>query len=66
MAMTQTLPLSARLYALRDDVAHRYAQYRAYRRTLNELKSLSTRELADLGLNPSMLRGIAREAADKI
>lgn len=41
----------------------KYAQYRVYRETLNELNALSGRELADLGLNRSMLKRIALEAA---
>lgn len=34
-----------------------------YRRTLNELSALSSRDLADLGVNRSMLRSIAHQAA---
>ncbi|MBE1282688.1 MAG: DUF1127 domain-containing protein [Rhodobacteraceae bacterium] len=41
----------------------RFARYRLYRRTLNELTSLNNRELADLGLNRSMLTRIAYQAA---
>ena len=41
----------------------RCAQYRVYRKTLSELGELSNRELADLGLNRSMLKRIALEAA---
>lgn len=36
-----------------------------YRTTLHELQTLSDRELADLGMNRSMLRGIAWQAAVK-
>lgn len=50
----------ARLFAaLREGLARR----RVYRQTLGELKSLSERELADLGLHRSMLTRIALEAA---
>ncbi|MCG7625264.1 DUF1127 domain-containing protein [Epibacterium sp. Ofav1-8] len=45
--------------ALREKVA----QYRVYRQTLTELNALSGRELADLGLNRSMLKRVALEAA---
>lgn len=38
---------------------------RAYRTTVRELSSLSTRELADLGLSRSMIRSVALEALDK-
>lgn len=41
----------------------RFQQYRVYRNTLNELRTLSDRELADLGLHRSMLRRIAYQAA---
>ena len=40
----------------------RVARYRAYRTTLNELKSLSARDLSDLGMNPSNIRSVAYEA----
>ncbi|SPF78288.1 DUF1127 domain-containing protein [Pseudoprimorskyibacter insulae] len=41
----------------------RFEKRRVYRTTLNELSSLSTRELADLGLHRSMLRRVAWQAA---
>ncbi|PQO22204.1 hypothetical protein C2I36_14305 [Rhodobacteraceae bacterium WD3A24] len=41
----------------------RIARYRDYRRTLNELRALSTRDLADLGLEPDAIKRIARQAA---
>lgn len=37
---------------------------RIYRRTLFELQSLTDRDLADLGLSRSMLRGVAKAAAE--
>ncbi|MGY9011961.1 MAG: DUF1127 domain-containing protein [Rhodobacterales bacterium] len=37
-----------------------------YRRTIQELSSLSTRELSDLGIHRSMIRQIALEASDKV
>ncbi|MEJ6389109.1 DUF1127 domain-containing protein [Gymnodinialimonas ulvae] len=52
-----------RFAALRVDAIEAYNNWRVYRTTLNELNSLSTRELADLGINPSMVRRIALEAA---
>ena len=39
----------------------RFAQYRVYRKTLSELGELSNRELADLGLSRSGIRGKAIE-----
>jgi uncharacterized protein YjiS (DUF1127 family) len=51
--------LAARFAQIKDAAAKR----KVYNKTLNELQSLSMRELADLGLNPSMLRRVAHEAA---
>lgn len=50
---------AALFHALRD----RISAYRSYRRTLNELSRLTSRELADLGLNRSMLKSVALGAA---
>jgi len=44
-------------------LAHRVAQYRLYRKTVKELNTLSWRELDDLGLNRSMVKRAALEAA---
>ncbi|WP_368184194.1 DUF1127 domain-containing protein [Aestuariibius sp. HNIBRBA575] len=41
----------------------RYAAYQVYRSTVNELESLSTRELNDLGISRSGIKAIAMEAA---
>ncbi|HRO10291.1 DUF1127 domain-containing protein [Amaricoccus sp.] len=38
------------------------ADYRLYRRTLDELEALSDRELADLGLSRLQIRDIAHES----
>ena len=46
-----------------DGIAHRFARYRTYRETLNELDQLSDRELTDLGLERARFREIARNAA---
>lgn len=40
------------------------ARRRLYNETYNELQTLSNRELADLGINRSMIRSIALEAAN--
>ncbi|MEX3014834.1 DUF1127 domain-containing protein [Gymnodinialimonas hymeniacidonis] len=55
--------LAARFAALRTDAVEAYRNWRVYRNTLNELNELSAREMADLGINPSMVRRIALEAA---
>lgn len=44
-------------------LADRFAKYKVYRATINELSQLSGRELADLGISRSMIKSIAIEAA---
>lgn len=51
--------LAATLTVLRAAVQRR----RVYAQTLRELKALSDRDLADLGIHRSMIRTVAREAA---
>lgn len=51
------------LSVLIENLRRFVAQRRTFRQTLTELQSLSTKELADLGLNRSMLRRIAWQAA---
>ena len=55
--------LPGALRAVAADWRARWAAYRTYRRTRDELSGLSDRDLADLGLNRSMIEGVAREAA---
>lgn len=47
-----------------DKAAAAYAKYRVYTTTLNELRTLSSRDLSDLGLSRAMLKSIARDAAE--
>jgi uncharacterized protein YjiS (DUF1127 family) len=54
-----------RVADLRADFAERAAKYRLYRATLNELSSLTDRDLADLGLHREIIADVAREAAYK-
>ncbi|MDW3222371.1 MAG: DUF1127 domain-containing protein [Paracoccaceae bacterium] len=42
----------------------RYARYRVYRETYIELSRLGDRELNDLGMSRSMIRGLAWETAE--
>ncbi len=49
--------------AIIDLIKSRFAKYRLYHQTLAELQSLGERELADLGLNRSMLKRVAYQAA---
>lgn len=51
--------VSGMLQAVRDHQERR----KIYRVTLNELRSLDKRELADLGINHGMIRSIAHQAA---
>ena len=44
-------------------LSERFARYRTYRQTLNELAQLSDRDLADLGVHRADIRGIAHQAA---
>jgi len=55
--------LVARAQALFADAKDAWARYSLYSTTLNELRDLSDRELADLGLARSNLRSIAYETA---
>lgn len=62
---SDTASLGRRLSDLRISLAGRFAQYRVYRTTLNELAMLTDRDLSDLGLHRSNIREIALEAAYK-
>ena len=44
------------------DIMGKYRHWRSYRRTVNELNSLSNRELADLGIARGDIPFIARRA----
>ncbi len=55
--------LGQRIAEARATLADRYAKYKVYRSTLDELAALTDRDLADLGIGRSMIRGIALEAA---
>lgn len=43
----------------------RFARYRVYRDTVNELSALPDRDLADLGLHRSMIKRVALQAAQE-
>ena len=55
--------LSHGLGALVEKLRDQRQRNRVYRQTLNELKSLTDRDLADLGIARSMIGAIAMEAA---
>lgn len=48
---------------LLNNLRTRAVQYIRFRRTLNELSDLSNEQLTDLGLNRSMLKRVAYQAA---
>lgn len=52
-----------RFSALKVELAEKAAKRKVYRTTLKELSDLSDRDLTDLGLSRSMIKGIALEAA---
>ena len=60
---TQPRSGSRRHGGIINELTLRLQRYRTYRQTLEELESLSDRELADLNLSRSQLRGIAYRAA---
>ena len=55
--------ITGRIAATFRSLAQRVATYRIYRKTVNELSALSTRELNDLGISRSMIKSTALEAA---
>lgn len=52
-----------RLWAYRTDLRAHLDKYKVYHSTLNELSQLSDRDLADLGLDRSSIRTVAKQAA---
>ncbi|MBV0914068.1 DUF1127 domain-containing protein [Anianabacter salinae] len=56
-------PVGARFNGMKSELRARWESYKVYRRTVSELAALSDRELNDLGLHRSSIRGIAYEAA---
>ncbi|WP_420858535.1 DUF1127 domain-containing protein [Marivivens marinus] len=58
-------PLMARLSGLRAELAERARKNRVYRDTLNELAVMTDRDLADIGISRSMIKGVALEAAKR-
>lgn len=60
---TTSLGLSDRLSAFVASVKLSLQRRATYQQTLTELQALTDRDLADLGLNRSLIRNVAREAA---
>ena len=57
--------LKARFQQIRDMLERRAVERAVYRRTVQELRVLSDRDLADLGLHRSEIPRIATEAAQQ-
>ena len=57
------LSITARLGEIFTQASEAYLAWSVYRRTYNELSSLSARDLNDLGINRSTIRSIALESA---
>ena len=52
-----------RTMSYRTDLRARIEKYNVYRSTLRELSQLNDRDLAELGLDRSMIRNVAMQAA---
>ena len=52
-----------RTRSYRTDLRAWFEKYKVYRSTLRELSQLGDRDLADLGLNRSMIRKVAMQSA---
>ena len=55
--------LTERLFAMVADLGERLRKARAFRRAYNELAALPDSQLRDMGLNRSMIRRVAYQAA---
>lgn len=62
-ASTQTHAAPQRS-TLMNDLRAGWTRYKLYNRTLREMRALSDRELADLGLTRGELRHVARRAVE--
>lgn len=60
---TNGITLTQRFTNLRENFAAARAQRKIYKTTVSELETLSSRELADLGLSRSSIKSTALEAA---
>ena len=62
---TTSITLADRFFAFVAEFNEAAAKRKLVRTTYNELTNLSNRELADLGINRSMIKSIALEASKK-
>ena len=63
--LSANVSVKEKLAALWAHALEARANRAVYNRTVRQLHTLSTRELADLGLNRSMIRRVAYQAAYK-
>lgn len=63
MNIASSAHFGARVANMFNGLRARRAQYAVYRTTIRELEALSERELNDLGIHRSAIRGIAYKAA---
>ena len=54
-----------RIASAANSAASSLNNYRVYRKTVSELNMLGAKDLADIGLNRSMIKSVAYEAAYK-
>ena len=60
-AASTITPMSGGLLSTISGTIEAVVKYRQYRKTITELRSLSTKELSDIGLSLSTIKSVARE-----
>jgi uncharacterized protein YjiS (DUF1127 family) len=65
-ATTGTSARPSRVAAFFDAITLKMRQRKAYRRTMNELCTMTSRDLADLGMSRADFRRLSREAAEMV
>jgi len=63
---TATTAQPRRIAAFFDAIALKLRQNKVYRTTLNELHTLTVRDMNDLGISRADFRRLSREAADQV
>lgn len=63
---TTTIGLSDRIAAVFANLQEARKKRKLYRQTYNELSALTNAELADIGMNRSMIKDVAQTAADNV
>ena len=60
-AASTITPMTGGLLSTISGTIEAVVKYRQYRKTITELRSLSTKELSDIGLSLSAIKSVARE-----